>query len=327
MNAHTLAMSFVGAGMLILASAPANAWHVDGQILCDANQSGSIDTGDQPFGNYGYDFIDIFFTNSSNQVTTGYAYPDGGYSIGLPDVEDTYTQTLDMTDLPADATIVQPPGGSYSIHLTDTAQSATRNWLVDSAVCQTPEVADKCWLTGGGVKFSQITDSYVAEHGPRDNMGGNVYPSCDPNPGDGGQWNHVAQSAKLHFLGKSIQVVRCGNVPGIQSGSESPVTPYNFIEFKGTGTLKGIKGNKVDHGTVYFFARAEDRNEPGSNGAKDGADIDRYYIHVYSDPNDPDGTTLMLLDDDGNPATVDPVTITGGNMQIHISSCDNPPAQ
>jgi len=114
--------------------------------------------------------------------------------------------------------------------------------------------------------------------------------------------------------------VACGNVPGIEPGSESPVTPFNFIEFQGTGTLKGIKGSKADFGAVSFFARCEDRNEPGSNGAKDGADIDHYFLHVFQG-----GTTLLLVDEDGDPATVDPVTISGGNLQIHISSCANPP--
>jgi hypothetical protein len=47
--------------------------------------------------------------------------------------------------------------------------------------------------------------------------------------------------------------------------------------------------------------------------------VDRYYIHAYSG-----GTTWLLVDGDGNPATVDPVPITDGNLQIHISSCSPP---
>ena len=126
---------------------------------------------------------------------------------------------------------------------------------------------------------------------------------------------------KRHVQGLQIRVVRCGNVPGIPAGSESPVTPYNFIEFEGTGVVKGIHGNK-EAGlptTINFFARAEDRNEPGSNGAKDGALVDRYFIHAWSGAQ-----TWLLVDIDGNPATIDPVTITDGNLQIHISSCAVP---
>jgi hypothetical protein len=31
------------------------------------------------------------------------------------------------------------------------------------------------------------------------------------------------------------------------------------------------------------------------------------------------------VDVDGDPSTVDPLTITDGNMQIHVSSCEDPP--
>ncbi len=251
---------------------------------------------------------------------------EGYYYIGLPDPVDSYTETLNASTLPSDAIFVQPPGAQYDFTLTNDVRWVTRDWLVDSDVCHPP---GKCWMTGGGVKFSNLTGTDLAEakpHGPMHNMGGNVFPSCDPDPGEGGQWNHVAHSDKLHFLGRVIHTVNCGNVPGIEPGSESPVTPYNYIEYEGTGSLKGIKGNKVDHGSVHFFARVEDRNEPGSRGAKEGVDIDRYFIHVFSDPGDPHGTTLLLVDVDGESSTVDPVTITGGNLQLHISSCDNPPA-
>ena len=86
-------------------------------------------------------------------------------------------------------------------------------------------------MTAGGVKFEPIILGDAAEisrgGGPKDSFGGNVNPSCSPEPGDGGQWNHVAHSLKLHFLGKTIRVVRCGNVVGIEPGSESPTTPFN----------------------------------------------------------------------------------------------------
>ena len=214
------------------------------------------------------------------------------------------------------------PGGQFAFTTSDNQQSSDEDWLISSELCS----SGKCWLTGGGVKFESFVGADLAEHGPRDTLGGNVNPGCSPTAGQGGQWNHVAHTDKLHFQGTAIQVVRCGNVDGIEPGSDSPKTPFNFIEFKGTGRLKGIKGNKeVDLGLVYFFARAEDRNEPGSNGAKDGEDIDRYFLKVYSDPANPDGSVLLLVDVDGDPTTVDPITISGGNLQIHISSCANPP--
>ena len=177
-------------------------------------------------------------------------------------------------------------------------------------------------MTAGGVKFSNITGGPVAEHGPRVNLGGNVFPSCDPDPGNGGQWNHIDHANQLHFQGFDIHTVACGNVPGIEEGSESPVTGFNFIEFAGTGLLRGIKGNHMETVEVSFFSRVEDRNEPGNEHAAAGEDIDRYYIHVFSDPGDPFGTTLLLADEDGDAMTVDPLTITGGNLQLHQSSCE-----
>ncbi len=141
-------------------------------------------------------------------------------------------------------------------------------------------------------------------------------------------WFTGGGSEGLHFQGTAIQEIRCGNVTGIPPGSTSPKTPFNFIEFEGTGTLKGIAGNKTDYGTVYFFARGEDRGEPGSAAA---SDPDRYFLQVYTDPNDPAGSTVLLVDEDGTPEATtetmatDTVPLDGGNFQIHISSCANPP--
>ena len=300
---------FVLAACLVASVTGASAWHVSGNVYCDANGSGIIDEGDLPLAgvqvvaNGPDDFDD--FTDQS-----------GHYHVELNETSQCYTVFLHPTSIPADATIIEPPT-TYTICTTEELFAFEQDWLIRSEQC-----AGLCWLTGGGVKFEQLIGDTCAEHGPKISFGGNVHPSCSAEPGDGGQWNHIDHVEKLHFQGWSIPTVSCGNVPGIPPGSESPVTPVNFIEYTGTGTLKGIKGNRVDYGDVYFFARAEDRNEPGSNGAKDGALIDRYFLHVYSDPSDPVGSTLYLFDIDGDPATVDPKTITGGNLQMHYSSCE-----
>ena len=205
--------------------------------------------------------------------------------------------------------------------VTATGEYGTKTYkAVASATCEIME-AGKCWLTAGGVKFSPLANGLMmAEYrGPKDNVGGNVYPGCSPDAGDGGSWTHIDHRLKLHFHGTDINVRECGNVPGIEPGSESPVTPYNYIVFTGTGTLKGIMGNKDDYGTVCFGALAEDRNEPGNEKALDidgGDDIDRYFMTVY----DCDTYEEFLRVDDG---AGEPRTITGGNFQIHISSCDN----
>jgi hypothetical protein len=189
-----------------------------------------------------------------------------------------------------------------------------------SATCEILQ-EEQCWLTAGGVKFSTTTGTLLDEfnyHGPQHSWGGNVNPACAPNKG---HWNHIAHKDKLHFQATDIEVISCGNVPGIDPGSESPVTPVNFIEFTGPATLTGIKGNHDDFGEVCYYAYAEDRNEPGSHGATDGNDVDRYLLEVYECANP--SNTLLLVDVDGSATTLDdPVTITGGNMQMHWNPCD-----
>jgi len=198
--------------------------------------------------------------------------------------------------------------------------------------CETPEA---CWLTGGGVKFEPIVGARLAtankgNNGPVISMGGNVNPGCSPTAGDGGNWNIIDHQAKLHFQGRHIEVVECGNIPESirPPGSDSPKTPFNYIEFKGTGIMKGIGGNKADYGDVCFYARAEDRNEPGSKETLGPALIDRFWIRV----DDCSGNELYRFGNDvPNPDTIcgddaftctDTIAITGGNLQLHISSCD-----
>jgi hypothetical protein len=308
---RVLWMAGAVAVMMAASASPTYAWAIIGRVYCDANQNGLIDSTDGPMAGVRVTVQQQGGTFTESAVTDA----SGAYAVHVLDMGATYTVTLDASSLPAGSVILSPAGGSQVVSNFDESIPEVE-FLVQSPTC----AGGKCWLTGGGAKFNPTTGTMVAEHGPRHSFGGNVNPGCNTDSGEGGQWNHIAHALKLHFQGWQIQVVRCGNVPGIPEGSESPVTPFNFIEFQGTGTLKGIQGNKVDHGTVQFFARAEDRNEPGSHGAREGSLIDRYFLHVWNaaDPS------LLLIDIDGNPATVDPVTITDGNLQIHISSCEVP---
>jgi hypothetical protein len=289
-----------------LCAGVANAWVVEGQVVCDGTGIGvagvTVNVVSVPPG-------------FSGSTTTGL---DGGYVVYLPDGAACYDVSL---ALGAGQTPVDPASGSSSFCTTDLDREIRRDFTIDSPNCQSGGI---CWLTAGGAKFSAVTNTLVGDNGPQHSWGGNVYPGCSPTAGDGGNWNHVAHDLRLHLHGTHIVVEKCGNIDGIPPGSTSPKTPFNYIEFHGTGTLKGIKGNKVDYGTVYFWAHCEDRNEPGSSGQRDGAGKDRYFLKVYSNPANPNGSILLLVDVDGNPATVDPVTITDGNMQIHITSCDDP---
>jgi hypothetical protein len=217
----------------------------------------------------------------------------------------------------------------------------------DSATCEIqPCEKGKCWLTGGGVKFEPLTGMRMAtakskgSGGPMISIGGNVNPGCSPTAGDGGNWNHIDHDAKLHIQIRQIEVVKCGNIPESirPPGSDSPKTPFNFIEWMGTGTIKGISGNKVSYDTVYFFARAEDRNEPGSKETLGPEFIDRYWIAAYSDaamtqeiyrfgnaiPGAPGADPLppTTICGDDSFACTDTVAITGGNLQLHENPCD-----
>ena len=293
---RTLRSTFMAVSVLLglFSTSQAWAWGFLGNVYCDGAGLPLAGVTVQVVG------VDVQFT------ATGTTDANGHYYLDLPDTPGSYIASL------PNSTVVSPGSGAFSVTNDNTLGSI--DWVVSDPNC----TQLGCWLTGGGTKFDSVTGTMLAQHGPQQNFGGNVNPSCSSNPGDGGQWNHVDHGAKLRFQGTSIRVVRCGNIDGIPPGSTSPATPYNFIEFQGTGTLTGIKGNKADYGTVCFFGRAEDRNEPGSSGANDGTLKDRYYINIT---NCSTGATLLFLDDDNNAATIDPTAITGGNLQIHASSC------
>ena len=295
-------------GML---ASTAQAKVLNGTILCDTNGDREIDAGvDVPLVG-----VVVEVEADGSPLATATTEADGTYFYNMPnDPNVEYRLTLDASTLPADATFVIPESGEHAFNSSDGIEF-TRDWLIDSEICREVVTEGGCWLTGGG-------HWREARGTPRHNFGGNVYPSCSPTPGEGGQWNHVQRRNGVHVLGQSIEVVRCGNVGGIPDGSTSPVTPFNFIEFTGEGRLTGQGNNRIPEQDVYFFARAEDRNEPGSGGGRAGGEIDRYFIHAFTDPSDPNGSTVLLLDVDGDATTVDPEVISGGNLQLHASSCD-----
>lgn len=294
------------ASILFISASTVLACHITGKVICP--------------NEFTVPGVKIVATSQSGVVYSAVTDATGVYWIALPSGGE-YETTLDVTTLPPNSAVVGPV--SVTAVVPDYG-TATVDWIITGEACGVG-----CWFTGGGALVDPDLQIPVATIRAKVNgrsadiaFGGNVYPGCSPTAGDGGSWNHVDRNLKLHFHGTDIEVVRCGNVPGIQPGSESPDTPYNFIEFRGTGWLKGIRGNKVNL-AVSFFARCEDRNEPGSKGANDGALIDRYYLQVV----DEDGHIWIQVGS-GNPGGQDviPVPITDGNFQLHISSCDKPPA-
>lgn len=294
------------AGLVLLSASAAYACPVSGRVICSPTGT--------PLAGVQIDFVSYSPVESPYSISV-VTDENGQYSTVLPGGK-CYTATVLLA---SEQTAIVPSSGQLDICILGQPEEVFDDIVIYDPSCFTP---GNCWLTAGGVKFSEITGTDLGETGRKHNWGGNVNPGCSPTAGDGGSWNHIDVDGKLHFHGTHIEVVDCGNIDGIPPGSTSPATPVNFIDFTGYGTLKGIHGNKVDYGTVYFFSHVEDRNEPGSNGQRDGEGIDRYFLNVYTDESDPVGSSVLLVDMDGDPATVDPLTITGGNMQLHISGCD-----
>ncbi len=290
--------------------------YIHGYVLCDAVNQGQIDIP----GDTGVAGVAVVLRDVGGTEILNYAITDasGYFSLYAPNPR-TYVVSIEASTLPSGSTDVS---GSQTIAVDENGLEV--NFLTANPAC----VVTGCWMTGGGAKFEPLVNGYVADYGPgpKHSFGGNVYPGCSSTAGDGGSWNDIAHASKLHFQAQAIKIVRCGNVDGIPPGSTSPVTPYNFIEFRGTGRLMGIKGNKANYPLVYFFARVEDHNEPGSSGASAGSLIDRYFLNVYSNQADPVGSSLLLVSENMLDASdVKPVLITHGNLQLHISSCSVPP--
>lgn len=318
MKKLSVAFSLLVISLLCIGSAHAN--HLSGYVYCDVNNDGSIDSSDTPLAG-----VTITATGTDGYTDTTNTDTSGYYGFGFPGTDQTYTLTIGGPGLPQDSIVVLP-APPYSFTFGGGIWQFEVNWLISSQTCRTVQTG-ACWLTAGGVKFDSVLGFKAAQGGPKFSFGGNTFPGCSPTAGDGGQWNFVDHQMKIHFQGWQVDQVTCGNVAGIPPGSTSPPTPFNFIEFSGWGTIKGIAGNKGPFAPKYYFVvRAEDRNEPGNEKAllPDGGDmIDRIFLRVFTNTLDPlASTTYMIGTDDNPPSAIGvPLTITGGNIQIHISSC------
>jgi hypothetical protein len=165
-------------------------------------------------------------------------------------------------------------------------------------VCEPPPPEVGCWFTGG--KNIAIN---VERGRPEHTGGGNIYPSCSAEPGDGGQWNHIDHAQGLQFQADSLTVVRCFNAEGTPPGASSPMSSVNSIEAIATGTIKGIGRNGLEETPATAVMILEDWGEPGRK--------DKYTIDASAE----NGSASILLDR----AALE----RGGNFQIHQSSCDN----
>jgi hypothetical protein len=296
---------------------------VSGFVLCDANQNGTNDTSDVGIPN-----VQIVVTNqtgsfSNSTVTAG----NGFFSLQIPNFDplaerldplsQVYVEVLNPATLPPGSTIEFPMAITnlistpayfidFAADLTNvvyTSASGTStngNWLINNPDCRTQTTTTNCMLSGGGVIRSRTRNR------PDHTFAGNIFSRISPSMIQGGNWVDVAHNLNLMFQSTTIESVRCGELPTTPSNRRFPTA--SFIEFSGTGTLKGIGGNRMASIPVLFTARVEDRGQPGMG-------VDRYYLRVFT----ADGTTLLLVSGDpANPANIVPVPISSGNLNIQM---------
>jgi len=292
----------------------ATAHHIAGSVVCTDTTPATPLSG-----------VTVTLQGALNTVT-GTTAADGTFFISLPTVTDTYIVTITP---PAGLTITSPASGQYSVPIFANGvggpdQFNDAHFQLTGCVTPPPTA---CWMTAGGVKFEPLANEFLAEvntgNGPNDTWGGNVYPSCSAFPGDGGHWNHVAHRLKLHLNGQIQRVIECGNVPGTEPGTDSPECDVNFIHWEGWGTISPINGGNTGKKVpVYYEAKVEDRAEPGNlKGAKNQPDdVDRYYLKVWFLNADQTIGAPVPGFEFGTYAA--PIQVTGGNLQLHCTSCD-----
>jgi hypothetical protein len=292
-------LKLIGAGLLVLCAVSSQAWIKLGNVYCDANTNGVIDSNDAPVQS-----ALVVVTNTSGTFSnSSWTTAEGFFIMNIPDVTDHYVDFVVSATLPAGTTFVPLPNS-----FTATSEIVTNNFLIENPGCVTgpgggggggETNSSSCWLTGGGtIKNGKGKPIFT--------FGGVINPGCNPQAAGGGNWNVIDHTSNLHFKGLDIQVLNCGNVSGV-TGSSSPKTQFSFIDFEGVGTLKGIAKNKTDYGLIHFTGRAEDLGEPGKN-------IDRLYLRVF----DGSGNTLLLISGNvSNPLEVSPLLVSTGNLQMH----------
>jgi hypothetical protein len=235
--------------------------------------------------------IRVVVSQNGFVIPNGEVYTDG---LGIVEVEvpwilNTYDVCVDVSTLPAGATLKKP---CQKVYVADPTVPVVE-FVLGGTFCEGTPPPGPCWLTGGGTV-------YKAKGQPPYSFGGVVYPGCSPKAADGGNWNVIDHSNGLHFQGQSIIVDSCSGV-----STKSPRVNVNIIDFHGVGILSGIGGNPDATIAVTFIGRCIDNLEPGGGN-------DQMFLIVSDGVN----TVLQIGASAANPAT-----ISTGNLQIHTTSC------
>lgn len=127
-----------------LAGAPAAAlaWHIEGTVYCDANQSGFIDDGDTPVG--GITVRLTALTATPNAILGANTTAGGFYSRSLPDHPEDYMVAI-FSGLPAGSSVIIPSSTAYGtppvgpIALNDGFKHATNvDFLLSGCLAASP---------------------------------------------------------------------------------------------------------------------------------------------------------------------------------------------
>src|SRR5436853_3576088 len=106
-----------------LSLTPARAWIKVGNVYCDANTNGVIDSGDAPVQSVLVVVTNVSGTFSNASWTTA----EGLFVIGLPDQPDHFVDYVHPATLPSGTTAVLPGSSSFA---TDTNSTViTNNFL------------------------------------------------------------------------------------------------------------------------------------------------------------------------------------------------------
>ncbi len=291
----TIAGLVLAAGTLSVA----NAWDTSGYVVCDANQNGQIDANDSALSGVLVVVTNVAGTYSNANWT---AASDGGFVIDLPNQADTYVEYLHPLTLPSDARVVLPSGGVYQFTLDSVTQSNfLGSFLISSSLCASntppppPTVNSNlfCLKAEATICGGRGKPLYV--------VAGEVSP-VNGGTNACGEWAVVASASKLKFLGRPVDIVDEGQ------DTDANGSVYKYMEFEGTGTLKGFGGCRANYGVVSFYARVEDHGKCRTTP-------DSIYFRAYL----ADGTTRLLISaDSNNPLNVAPVNISKGNVELSV---------
>src|SRR5215475_12233891 len=98
--------------LLLLGSAlNSHAWTKLGNVFCDANTNGIIDTGDSPVQS-----VLVVVTNTSGTFSNAsWTTAEGFFIVGLPEVPDTYVDFILAATLPEGTTAVLPVFNTFTV--------------------------------------------------------------------------------------------------------------------------------------------------------------------------------------------------------------------